>query len=348
LYGDEVLKVIDNHEVILDGFAVELSKLTAKKARLDGVRPLSPELVRNLEDWFLIELTYTSNALEGNTLSRRETAAVVEKGLTVGGKTLVEHLEATNHAKALKHVLRLSQASTGELRRADVLQLHATVLRGIDDANAGQYRRIPVRISGSPVVLPNPLKVPDLMDDFIEWIVANVDQHPVALAAEAHYQLVTIHPFVDGNGRTARLLMNLILMQNGYPPAIIRTRERLKYIGGLETAQLGGSKDVYNQLVLNAVDRSLDIYLKAVAGEVVVPDDVGEPDLLRIGQLAKATGESNATIRFWMQEGLLSVADTTAAGYQLYHPEMIQRVARIRALQAQRFTLSEIKGQLSG
>jgi len=325
---------------------MNLKPITAKKERLDAFRPLSADLVRNLEDWFLVELTYTSNALEGNTLSRKETAAVVEKGLTVGGKTLVEHLEATNHAKALKYVLDLSQVATRALRGADVLRVHETILHGIDDANAGQYRRIPVRISGSPVVLPNPVKVPDLMDDFIEWIVAHSEIHPVELAAEAHYRLVAIHPFVDGNGRTARLLMNLILIQNGYPPAIIRTRDRLKYIAGIEKAQLGGSKDSYQQVIVDAVDRSLTIYLKAVEGEVAYVEDAREPDLLRIGQLAKATGESNATIRFWMKEGLLQVADTTDAGYQLYHPEMVTRAARIRALQGQRFTLSEIKGEL--
>jgi len=330
---------------MLYGLAVDLNRLSKKKERLDLSRPLAPELVRNLEEWFLVELTYTSNALEGNTLSRKETAIVVQKGLTIGGKTLVEHLEATNHAKALKDVLRLSQAPTTGLRGGDVLQLHETVLRGIDDTNAGQYRRIPVRISGSPVILPNPVKVPDLMDAFIEWIVSSSDIHPVELAAEAHYQLVTIHPFVDGNGRTARLLMNLILMQNGYPPAIIRTRDRLKYIGGLERAQLGGSKDGYNQVIEAAVDRSLDIYLKAAEGEVAGAEEAREPDLLRIGQLARETGESNATIRYWTKQGLLSVTDTTESGYQLYHPRMIPRAVRVRELQGQRFTLSEIKGQ---
>jgi Fic family protein len=323
-----------------------LDSISAKKAQLDGFRPLSPNLVRNLEEWFVVELTYTSNALEGNTLSRRETAAVVEKGLTVGGKTLVEHLEATNHAKALAEVIRLSQLPTSQLSRGDLLRLHATVLHGIDDANAGQFRTIPVRISGSPVIMPNPTKVPDLMDAFLEWIVTNAAMHPVRLAAEAHYQLVTIHPFAGGNGRTARLLMNLILMQNGYPPAIIRTRDRLKYIGGLETAQLGGSKDGYEKVVVAAVDRSLDIYLKAVSGETADASTEREPDLLRIGQLASNTGESNSTIRFWTKEGLLEMADTTAAGYTLYRPEMIQRVERIRELQRERFTLSEIKQQL--
>lgn len=331
---------------MLYGFCMELNGVSKKKERLDVYRPLPSELVRNLEEWFLVELTYTSNALEGNTLSRKETAAVVEKGLTVGGKTLIEHLEATNHAKALKDVLRLSQTPIGELRLVDVLQIHETVLRGIDDDNAGHFRTIPVRISGSPVILPNPLKVPNMMEAFIEWVVTSTNLHPVELAAEAHYQLVTIHPFVDGNGRTARLLMNLILIQNGYPPAIIRTRDRLKYIGGLEKAQLSGSKGGYNKVIEDAVDRSLDIYLKAAAGEVADTDSGRAPDLLRIGQLARETGESNATIRYWTKEGLLSVADTTDSGYQLYHPGMIQRAAKIRELQGQRFTLSEIKGRL--
>jgi Fic family protein len=203
-----------------------------------------------------------------------------------------------------------------------------------------------VRILGSPVIVPNPIKVPDLMDALIEWIVANAALYPVELAAEVHYQFVTIHPFVDGNGRTGRLLMNLILMQNGYPPAIIRTRDRMQYIGGLEKAQLGGSRDGYNQLIAAAVDCSLDIYLKAARGEVAAAADEREPDLLRIGQLARDTGESNATIRYWTKEGLLQVADTTGSGYQLYHPSMIDRVSRIRKLQGQGLTLKEIKGEL--
>jgi len=197
------------------------------------------------------------------------------------------------------------------------------------------------------VILPNPRKVPDLMTAFIRDLTTDNGRHPVEVAAEAHYQLVTIHPFVDGNGRTARLLMNLILMQYGFPPALIRKRDRLRYIGSLEKAQLGGSKEDYYKIVAAAVDRSLDIYLKALTDS---PDEaapaVSEKSLMRIGQLAKATGESNATLRYWMKEGLLLVADTTEANYQLYAPEMVERVAKIRELQKQRFTLSEIKAKL--
>ena len=236
--------------------------LTRKQQELDHYRPLPIELIHNLEDWFKIELTYTSNAIEGNTLTRQETALVVEKGLTVGGKTLREHLEATNHVTALEWVYNAVQKKTDTITEKDLLYIHELILKGIDDNNAGHYRSVPVRIAGSTVVLPNPIKVPDLMAELIKWI-QSTKLHPVELAAEAHYKLVTIHPFVDGNGRTARLLMNLILMMNSYPPAIIRTTDRLAYINSLEKAQLGGSKDDYLKLIYEAVDHSLDLYLEA-------------------------------------------------------------------------------------
>lgn len=328
-------------------FKMDWSKLTERKALLDGYRPLAPALVENLEQWFLIELTYTSNALEGNTLTRKETAVVVEKGLTVSGKSLVEHLEATNHAAALRKVLKLAEGQASKLRENDILEIHNTILRSIDDENAGHYRSIPVRISGSQVVLPNYRKVPDLMASFIKDVRSQKETHPVKVAAVAHYQLVTIHPFVDGNGRTARLLMNLILMQNGYPPALIRKRDRLKYIKSLEQAQLGGSKEDYYKIISDAVNRSLDIYLNAVAeDEHPIRKPEQEKSLLRIGALAKHTSESNATIRYWTKEGLLQVADTTTSGYQLFSRDMIDRILLIRELQSQRFTIKEIRIKL--
>jgi len=334
---------------MLYGLYMNFEKLTDKKAALDQHRPLPPELVQNLEQWFLVELTYTSNAIEGNTLTRRETAVVLEKGLAVSGKSLVEHLEATNHAAALRGIMKIVGEKTSDLSERTVLDIHNTILRGIDDGNAGHYRSVPVRISGSEVILPNPRKVHGLMARFIEKMTTGSDLHPVELAAEAHYQLVTIHPFVDGNGRTARLLMNLILMQHGFPPALIRKRDRLRYIGSLEKAQLGGSKEDYYKIIVAAVDRSLDIYLKALSDS---PDEVSETStsksLMRIGQLAKATGESHATLRYWTKEGLLEVADATEAGYQLFAPEMVDQVAGIRDLQSQRFTIKEIKAKLTG
>lgn len=241
-----------------------LKNIDAKKRQLDSYRPLPPELVKNLDDWFRVELTYTSNAIEGNTLSRQETALVVEKGLTVGGKTLTEHLEAVNHAHALDFIHSLVDKPRRELSEYDVLELHSLILQSIDTVNAGRYRRVSVRIAGSTVILPNWVKVPDLMREFYIWLHDSADEHPVRLAADAHYKFVSIHPFVDGNGRTARLLMNLLLMQEGYPPALIRNEDRARYINSLEQAQLGGTLDDYYQIICEAVERSLDIYLEAV------------------------------------------------------------------------------------
>ena len=183
------------------------------------------------------------------------------------------------------------------------------------------------------------------MQDFVKWLTSEQRFHPVEFAAEAHYRLVTIHPFVDGNGRSARLLMNMILLMSGYPAAIIRKRDRLAYIGSLEKAQLGGSKADYFKIIAKAVDRSLDIYLKAAAGEEAESADSDQ--LLKIGELAKRVGESNSTIRHWTKVGLLSVAEITEAGYQLYAPDMVDRIQQIHALKAQRLTLQEIKEKLA-
>jgi Fic family protein len=304
---------------------MNLATLDAKKEALDRLRPLPAEVVRSLEAWFRVELTYTSNAIEGNTLSRRETAVVLEKGLTVGGKSLKEHLEATNHAHALDFVHQLAAAkSPRRVSETDILRLHELVLNGIDEANAGRYRRVAVRIAGSTVVLPNPRKVPDLMTGFARWLRSRPELHAVTFAGEAHYRLVTMHPFSDGNGRTARLLMNLLLMMEGYPPAIIRPRDREAYLGALETAQLGGSKAAFDSLIARAVNRSLDIFLDA-AGAGRSEQTAAEPDshllksrLMKNGQLAKAVGATVPAIRHWTNLGLLEVAQKTPAGYQLY------------------------------
>ena len=322
-------------------FSMNYEVLTEKKQQLDRFRPLPKVLVRNLEDWFRVELTYNSNAIEGNTLTRRETALVVEKGLTVGGRSLVEHLEATNHAYALDWVQEQVNRKPSSLKQRDILQIHNMILRGIDDTHAGCYRTVAVRISGPTVVLANPIKVPDLMTEFIKWIKKADEIHPIDLAAEAHYRLVSIHPFVDGNGRTARLMMNMILLMAGYPPAIIAKRERLAYITALEKAQTGGSKDNYLKLIAKAVNRSLDIYLKAAQGESAVIDY--DTKLLKIGELARRVSENNSTIRYWTKQGLLEIAEVTESGYQLYASDMIKRVAQIHAMKKKRLTLQEIK-----
>lgn len=329
---------------------MNFKSLSKKKAELDHYRDtgegLPSALVKNLKDWFRVELTYTSNAIEGNTLNRRETALVVEKGLTVGGKSLREHLEANNHAFAVDWIQELAQRPDARLSENELLQLHSLILRGIDDSHAGCYRNVTVMISGSNVVLPNPFKVPELMEAFIQWLRDSPDLHPVELAAEAHYRLVSIHPFIDGNGRTARLLMNLILIAHGYPPAIIRKRDRLAYISSLERAQLGGNLEDYLKIIGKAVDRSLNIYLKASRGEEMDSVDNDDLPLLKIGAIAKQSGETIPTIRYWTKEGLLRVSEYTASNYALYALETLERIQQIQALKKNRLTLKEIRNRL--
>jgi len=316
--------------------------LSNKKEALDQFRPLPTELVTNLDDWFKVELTYTSNAIEGNTLTRKETALVVEKGLTVRGKSLHEHFEAHNHGKALDFIKSLVDKKSSSITEKDILEIHRLILHGIDDDNAGRYRRVPVRISGSMVVLPNYVKVPELMADLVITLFQNFKKyHPVELALLAHYELVTIHPFSDGNGRTARLLMNLILMQNGYPPAIISKRDRDRYITSLEKAQLGGSREDFDKLIVKAVDKSFTIYLNAAKGEDAPIKSTQK--LIKIGELAKLTGQSVPTIRYWTNKGLLNVSSRTEKGYSLYNKNQIEQVKQILALKSDRYSLNDIK-----
>lgn len=311
--------------------------MTLKK-QLDDARPFSKEIVDNLEKWFAVELTYSSNAIEGNTLTRLETALVLDTGITIGGKPMKDHLEAINHQAALNYLKNLVNRT--KISLDDILELHHLILKGIDDTNAGVVRRVPVRISGSTVILPNPMKVTQLLDEMLDWMGAAHDD-PVSFAALAHYKLVTIHPFVDGNGRTGRLLMNLILMQHGYPPAIIAPKDRLIYIKSLEQAQLGGSLDDYLHLMYQAIYKSLQIYLKALRNETPATT-MSEDNLLKIGALAKATQESIATLRYWTKMGLICVTSATPSGYQLYRSETIDTCRTIRALQSKRYTLNEI------
>lgn len=321
-----------------------LEKLDKKKKLLDSMRPFSKEALQNLERWFQIELTYTSNAIEGNTLTRAETALVLEKGLTVGGKPLKDHIEAGNHLKALVKMKEL--AKTKLIKMSDIFSLHELILHGIDDENAGVMRSVNVRVSGSRVLFPDARKLARLLDDLEQWMAHSKTEHPVFRAAMAHYRLVTIHPFIDGNGRTARLLMNLILIQHGFPPAVIGPKIRLKYINSLEEAQLGGDLKHFLNLIYECVDHSLDIYRRAFS-ESPETKVLENTKLMRIGELSKKTGESLATLRYWVKMGLLEVAATTEAGYQLFTQDTPVRISKIRKLQDQRFSLGEILERLS-
>lgn len=333
----------------------KLKQLSQKKKELDGKKPLTPDVLKNLEGWLKVELTYSSNAIEGNTLTRLETAEVIEKGISAAltGKPLQDQLEAINHAKAVEFARVLTKQKKGHqfITEEDIKAIHKIILTGINDEWAGRYRESEVFIKGTTVEFPLPRNVPYHMQEFIQWLEAQQGEHPVRVAADAHFKLVSIHPFVDGNGRTARLLMNLILIINGYPMAIIRNEDRTKYLEAVNTGQTKGSLEMFYSVIEEAEERSLNAYLNATQGKPVIPVLMGkdkETKLLKIGELAEAARETKATIRFWTKEGLLEVTKTTEAGYALYNANMIERAKEIRRLQnEERLTISEIKGRLS-
>ena len=211
-------------------------EIDALKRRLDTLRPMAGASLDALEAWYDVELTYTSNAIEGNTLTRSETAVVLEKGITVRGKPLGDHMEAIDHREALGYVRRLA-ARDEALRESDVRKLHALVLARSRPGEAGRYSDRQRAVAGSTVVFPVPSEIAPRMGEFGAWLSA-AGATPEA-AFEAHYRLVTIHPFTDGNGHTARLLMNLVLLRGGYPPVVIGPDERPDYLDALEGRQLG-------------------------------------------------------------------------------------------------------------
>jgi Fic family protein len=193
-----------------------------------------------IQEALAIEYTYDSNRIEGNTLTLQETQLVIEKGLTISGKPLKEHLEAINHNEAIDFISDLVK-NKEHLNVRNLLQIHAIILKSIDKENAGFYRKVPVLISGSLHTPPQPYLVSKLMEDyFLFYEVSKMNLHPIVLCAEMHERLVSIHPFIDGNGRTARLIMNLILLQNGFPIANIKgdTDSRMSYYTALENSRM--------------------------------------------------------------------------------------------------------------
>lgn len=241
-----------------------LDEIKAKKAKLDALRPLSPQALAHLEAWYDVELTYTSNAIEGNTLTRQETALVLEKGLTVHGKPLKDHQEAVDHFAAI-HVVRDMAQQDRPITEADVREIHRLVVSSTLPAEAGLYSSHRRRIAGSLVVFPNPAKIPDLMAEFGQWLSAATSSPETAL--EAHLRLVSIHPFSDGNGRTARLLMNLLLIKAGYPPLVVPPEDRAEYIDSIEKYQLHAEQADYQTFMLRRLGAALDDYFRFLEPE---------------------------------------------------------------------------------
>lgn len=194
-----------------------LSEIDDLKAKLATLRPLPNEALKKIQSALEIEYTYESNRIEGNTLTLQETALVVNEGVTISGKSMREHLEAINHAQAIEFIKDIAKDSI-EVNERLIKEIHAIILHGIDRDNAGKYRNVPVMISGSQHMPPQPYLIESQMEAFISEYNKKVTDnvHPVVIAAYLHDELVKIHPFIDGNGRTSRLLMNLYLLSKGY------------------------------------------------------------------------------------------------------------------------------------
>jgi Fic family protein len=233
------------------------------KETLDQHRPLDPAMVQNLQEDLIVRWTYHSNAIEGNTLSLRETQVALE-GITVGGKLLREHLEAVNHRDA---ILFLGDLVTKPepLTEWTIKSIHHLILKGIDDRHAGCYRSMNVRIAGASHLPPDALVVPELMERFIEWMRDVAPSlHPVERAARVHSDFVKIHPFVDGNGRTSRLLMNLELLKAGYPAAVLPVEKRLAYYEALDADHAEGNSESFIELIAGIVKESFHPYFHAL------------------------------------------------------------------------------------
>jgi len=236
-------------------------RIIAKKLQLDSNRPLSEDIVRRLHRNMEIEYTYNSNAIEGNTLTLRETQLVIRRGITINGKSLSEHLEAKNHPKAIEYIENL--AKSNHLGETDILKVHEMIFSDILE-NAGNYRNAQVYIEGSDFMPPPAFEVPALMKELLDWLEKNPQElRPIEIAGVFHHKLVSIHPFDDGNGRIGRLLTNLLLIRHGYPLTVVRNIDRRRYYDTLRKADKGDLKPFVN-FIARCAEQSLDLYLHAI------------------------------------------------------------------------------------
>ncbi len=240
------------------------TQLADKLEKLNKRRPLPESSLKNLRVKFEVDMTYNSNAIEGNRLTLRETALVIRKGMTIGGKSLQEHLEAKNHVEALGLLYELV-AEKRAITEDDILQLHKIVLEKIDKQYAGKYRDRAVYIEGVVHVPPPAKNIPKLMRT-VMLEANNKEQGVKAIisASRLHHLIASIHPFIDGNGRMARLLLNLRLMRAGFPPTVLRKNERKSYYSSLEKADDGDFFPI-TTLIARDVEQALDLWLEATA-----------------------------------------------------------------------------------
>ncbi len=271
-------------------------RLDDKRATLDMYRPLPPHIVRRLHDELRVLLTYHSTGIEGNTLDLGETQLVIAEGITIGGHSLKEHLEATNHAEAYD-MLNTLVDKTGPLTDEHIFALHRLVLDKLHP-EAGQWRKGTVSLTKSRHRPPHPQQVPGLMAEWLAWLRSDAAQyHPILRAAIAHHQFVAIHPFMDANGRVGRLILNLLLMRDGFAPALLLREQRLQYIRALAQAD-GGDYGALANVIGRAVERGLQVYLDACTA---APED----EYLPLADLAETTGLTKEHLGWLIRQGRL-------------------------------------------
>lgn len=241
-----------------------LKEVDVLKYQLSTLRPLPEEALKKIQDALDIEYTYESNRIEGNTLTLQETALVVNEGVTISGKSMREHLEAINHTEAISYIKDIAKQDI-EISERTIKEIHALILHGIDRENAGRYRTVPVMISGSTHMPPQPYLIEKQMEDFIIRFRQMEEEkvHSVLIAAYLHDELVRIHPFIDGNGRTSRLLMNLYLLRNGYVIITLKgsNESKISYYKALEKSHTESLPEDFQKLVVEAEITSLQKYL---------------------------------------------------------------------------------------
>lgn len=247
-------------------FKDRIADIDRIKKEIDQYRPLPAVIMPMLKEYFRIGLTYSSNALEGNTLTETETKVILEDGLTIGGKSLKEHFEVVGHSKAYDFMMSKVQESS--FSEEDICRLHHLFYYLIDEENAGAYRKVPVFVTGTDFEFPSAGQVPELMKELANQASSLKEKyHPIHFAALIHAQLVTIHPFIDGNGRTARLLMNLVLMQSGYVITIIPPIMRASYISAIRQANKGVMTPFF-EFISEMVYESCKEYLRLIKSAV--------------------------------------------------------------------------------
>lgn len=281
--------------------AVVTKRLEEKLKRLNSLRPLPPSAVRKIKEHFEVEMTYNSNAIEGNSLTLRETFLVLNEGVTIKGKPLKDHLEATNHKEALDFLYDLVDHKKKITFSEQLMKsLHQLVTQNIEKQWAGRYRNASVRITGTPHQPPDAMDIPSLMNNLVRWVGDRQSKmHVVELAAILQHKFVFIHPFFDGNGRTARLIMNIFLLQKGYPLTIILKNDRKRYYHVLQEADKNNYQPLV-EFVAKAVERSLDIYL-----DTLTPSSKSKEKYITLARAAINSPYSAKYLNFLAHKGFL-------------------------------------------